>query len=443
MNKVRIVFLTFGLFVCSPAVFGQDLLSLPQAIEFALENNYDVRISKKTEKVAETNVTRGNAGFLPTVGASTTKNYSRNNTYQERVIGDSIAIREANGVKSESFNIGANVNWTVFDGLGMFYTFERLDAQKDVSSYQLKVTMENMIAELTSAYYTVAVEQERVDVLENSIQLSERRLEIAKNKYELGKASKVEYLAAQVDYNADRTALMNEEQLLYRSKVDLNQVMARETSIDFVVDSVINIDQELEMSMLIESANAQNPTLLQLQRQLNVAYLQIQEVKSARYPVVSLFGGYSKSTNISPLSFAPFQKNAGLNYGLTATLNIFNGFNTERQIQVAKIQMETSELNISKQKLSLEADINRNFYNYQTSKELIEIERQNLAVAKENENIALERYQLGNSTPLELREAQINAVQAESRLINAAFSTKLAEIELLRLSGSLVTTFSE
>ena len=79
---------------------------------------------------------------------------------------------------------------------------------------------------------------------------------------------------------------------------------------------------------------------------------------------------------------------------------------------------------------------------YTTSLDLINIERQNLGVAKENENIALDRYTLGNSTPLELREAQINAVAAESRLINAAFSTKLAEIELLRLSGRLIESYS-
>ena len=169
----------------------------------------------------------------------------------------------------------------------------------------------------------------------------------------------------------------------------------------------------------------------------------MRELKSDRFPIVSLTTAYSKGNSSSQVGFAALTRTNGFNYGVTASVNIFNGFNLNRRVQNAKVLMETAEYSIADLRLSLEADINKMYNRYITSLDLINIERQNLEVARENESIALERYQLGNYTPLELREAQINAVQAESRLINAAFSTKLAEIELLRLSGGLITTFSE
>jgi outer membrane protein len=186
-----------------------------------------------------------------------------------------------------------------------------------------------------------------------------------------------------------------------------------------------------------------NPAQLQSQRQLNVAHLQMQEIRAERYPGVFLVGGYFYNVNNSQAGFFAVNQQNGYNYGITASWSVFNGLNLNRRVQNAKILAESAELTNESLQLSLEADISKAYAGYQTNLNLIAIERLNLEVAKENEEIALERYQLGNSTPLELREAQINAVQAESRLINAAFSTKLAEIELLRLSGSLIQTYSE
>ena len=166
------------------------------------------------------------------------------------------------------------------------------------------------------------------------------------------------------------------------------------------------------------------------------------EIKSERSPMVSLNSGYSKGRNSSQVGFSALTQTSGFYYGISASLNLFNGFNLNRRIENARIQTQIVNHTIDDLKLSLQADINKMYNKYTTSLDLINIERQNLGVAKENENIALDRYTLGNSTPLELREAQINAVAAESRLINAAFSTKLAEIELLRLSGRLIESYS-
>ena len=440
MSEARKAILAFAILMGSASAFSQDVLTLEEAIRIALENNYNIKIVQNSERIAGNELSRGNAGFLPTINLNSAKTFQTADTYQEQFSGD---FREIDGAKTESFNASATANWTIFNGLGMFYTYERLEKQKEAAMLESKVQMENLVAQMLSSYYTVAVEIERIKVLNNTIQLSERRLEIARNKYEIGKASKVEYLAAQVDYNTDKTLLVTEEQLLYQAKVDVNNLLSRAIGTDFTVTETIDINSDLLLPPLLESANMKNPLLLQSQRQLNIAHLQMQEIQSERYPGISLIGGYFYNLNNSQAGFFAINQQNGYNYGVTASWSIFNGLNLNRRIQNAKIQVESVELGNEALKLSLEADINKAFLAYQTNINLIEIERSNLEVARENEEIALERYQLGNYTSLELREAQINAVQAESRLINAAFSTKLAEIELLRLSGNLIQTYEQ
>lgn len=422
----------------SAHVFSQNVLTLEEAIRIALENNYNIKIVRNNQQIAENDLSRGNAGFLPTVDLAASKTFQTADTYQEPFTG---APREIDAAKTESFQSSASLNWTIFDGLGMFYTYERLEKQKEAAILETKVQMENLIAQLLTSYYTVAVEMERIEVLNNTIQLSERRLEIAQNKYQVGKASKVEFLAAQVDYNTDKALLITEERLLQQAKVDLNNLLSRTVDTEFSVVETIDINEDLLLGNLLESANMKNPLLLQSQRQLNVAHLQMQEIQAERYPGISLIGAYFYNVNNSQAGFFAINQQNGFNYGLTASWNIFNGMNLNRRIQNARIQVESASLSNESLQLSLAADIHKAYVAYQTNLNLIELERANLQVAKENEEIALERYQLGNSTPLELREAQVNAVQAESRLINAAFSTKLAEIELLRLSGSLIQTY--
>jgi outer membrane protein TolC len=298
--------------------------------------------------------------------------------------------------------------------------------------------MENVLDNVLVAYYTVTLQNERLLVLKNSIVLSEKRVEIAKNKYEVGKSSKIEFLAAQVDFNTDQTQLLQEDELYKNAKVDLNRLLGRSLSIDFSPTESIEIINYLQVEELLNTANIQNPNLLLAQRNMNIAYLQTQQIRAERYPVIDFNTGYAFNTASSEAGFLASNRQNGYNYGFTARINVFDGLSINRRTQNAKLNILQSELQIKDLTQSIESDIIKTFTSYQNNINLIALEKQNLAVAFENEDIALERYRLGNTTSLELREAQINLVQAQSRLLNAQYRTKVSEIELLRLSGNIL-----
>lgn len=415
--------------------YGQELLTVEEAIAQGLQNNFDIKIARVGEEVAVNDATLGNAGILPMIDLQGQKSWASQDVTQVFLDGRE---NTRDGARSQNLNGSVNFTWTLFDGLGMFYTLDRLNVIREAGTINTKIIMENTVADLLTAYYTVVLENERLKVLDNTLQLSERRTEIARNKYEIGKSSKVEYLAAQVDQNADATLRLQVIERLNNAKIDLNRLMARALDAEFEVVDIIEVNGQLELSDLLNSANVKNPNLLLAQRNMNASYLQLQEIRAERYPSINFNTGYTYNKSTSEAGFLQSNQQNGYNYGFTARVNLFDGFNTNRRTQNARLAVQMNELDIKNQTLTIESDISKVFTSYRNSLNLIEIESRNLEVALENEEIALERYRLGNSTALELREAQTNAVEVESRLLNARYSTKISEVELLRLTGSLL-----
>lgn len=415
---------------------AQDTLSLMEAISIGMENNYSIMISRNDVDIAENNYTLGNAGFLPTVDVVANQNYDVQDSELNFASGDNQVV---NGARSNNFNAAALLNWTIFDGTRMFITYDKLAEIRQASQLDAQIVLENTIADISNAYYTVILEQERAEVLQNSVQLSDERLRLARTQYEVGRASKLEYLAAQVDYNADTTALLQQRQRFYNAKVNLNTLLARPPETALTVPDQIDANLELELESLREKALSSNPNLLLARRSQSISYLEMRELQANLLPQVSVNLGYNYATSEAEAGFVLGRRSNGVGYGISASMSVFDGFNRRRQIQNAQILIESSEQQVEQFKLQLEANLQTTFVDYTNSIILLELESENLEIAKETAEIALDRYRLGRSNALELREAQVNAVEAESRLINAIYSTKIAEIELMRLSGQILS----
>lgn len=417
------------------ALHAQDTLRLEEALNLGLENNYDIKLAENQSRIANNNFTVGNAGFLPRADLNGSIGWTRENTRQEFVSGNT---QEVDGARARRLNATAVVNWLIFDGGRMFYTYEKLGQLRLAEDLNAQRVIESIATDILDSYFLVVLEQERMRVLKNNLLLSTQRKDIAKAKYDIGKASKLEYLAAQVDYNADTSALVRQVEALYESKVNLSHVMGVDVNQDFAVSSNIRYMEDLQKAALKEDMLANNLQLRISQRQENVAALELREIKAEMFPELSLNGGYEVNRLNAEAGFLLSRRSAGFNYGATATFNIFNGFNRQRREQNARITRENAQIITEQLNLDLEAQFNNLYSEYASSLVLLQMERENLAVAQENADIALDRYNIGNANSLELREAQQNLVDAESRLLNAAYTVKLAETELLRISGRLI-----
>ncbi len=422
--------------LCQPMLlFAQDSLSLSRAIQIGLENNFDIRIARNEQKIAENNQDLGVYNLLPVVGVDGSLIKEIQRTNQRFADG-----REQNASNAQSTNLAASayLNWIVFDGTEMFVRLQQLEEQEQAQTLNTEVVVENKIAEISSAFYTVILVKAQQKVFQESLALSQERMDIAEARYKVGKASKLEFLTAQVDYNADKSALIQQEEVLYNAKVELNNLLNRPPEADFSVPDQIDPNMMLSMEELKNTIISSNPNLLLAQRNQHIAYLETKRLRTQYFPTISLNGGYNYNSLEAQAGFVLLRKSNGPYYGVTGSWTIFDGFNRKREVQNARITAESFALQTENIKQSLLAELEKNFMDYKNSMALLELEQENLDVAKQNTQIALERYRLGNTSNLELREVQQNAVEAESRLINAVYSTKIAEIELLRLSGKII-----
>ncbi len=419
---------------CALKIDAQEILTVEDAVKIALENNYEIKIATNNLTIEKTNVAIGNAGMFPTVTATVVDNNSIQNSSQTRQDGTKTELDNA---KNNSLTYGVGLDWTVFDGLRMFARLDQLKELQKLGEAQLKLTVITRISDVNTAYYDLVQQQQQLAALDTTIVISNQRLNLAQNRFTIGKASKLEVLNAQVDLNTDQVALLRQKELYANSKILLNQLLARDVTTDFKVIDKLEVDTLLVLKELTALAEKQNP---QLEAQIinkRVAELELKQIKAARYPIVRVNTAYNFSESQSSLGFVAQSQSRGLNYGFSASLNIFDGFSQNRNEKIAKIQIENSKITIEQQNLALNSQLATSYQTYLTNIELIALEEKNELIAKQNLNITLDKFRIGTITTLEFRTAQLNYVNATVRYSNAQFQAKLSEIALRELAGNL------
>jgi outer membrane protein len=437
---MRIYFFIICILFCTKSILSQDLLTPEEAVAIALDNNYSIKITKSQIKIAENNNTKGTAGFLPTVTGNLGKNFNVNNTKLE-FFDENIPVINRKGVQNNTGNAGIGVVWTLFDGMGMFVAKDQLGTLKLLAENNAKAIIVNTVARVLTVYHDVVRGERSVQNLKKGLEISNDRLKLSKDRYEVGQGSKVDFLSSQVDYNQDKSNLIAAEQAVNNSKMALNTLLVKLPSNTFTTVDSIRIDKMLDLESIKSDAKSTNPDVLQAKLNNNLANLDIKAQKALQLPVVDFVSGYNFNSSNNGAGAPQSTKHSeflALNYGVRASINIFDGFNARRRVENAKLNAEINRIQEKDLLIQLDLMVERSFQNYQNALELIKLESENYKIADLNTEIAFERYRVGNSTSYELREVQRNAVAAETRLIEAEYSAKINEIELKRLSGKFL-----
>ena len=433
-NFRRVLLMVILFFFCIINMNAQELLTVEEAIKIALENNYEIKISKNNSKIDQSNISIGNAGILPALTANVVDTNSLQNSSQTLQNGN---VNTLDNAKNNRISYGVNLDWTIFDGFRMFARLDQLKELQKLGEEQLKLVVTTRISDVISSYFDLVQQQQQLSALDTTIVISNQRLALAQNRFSIGKASKLEVLNAQVDLNTDKAAVLRQEELYINTKILLNQILARDLKTDYKVVENTEINKQLLLSELTSLAEKQNPQLISQIINRKISELQLKQIKANRYPTVRLNSGYSFINTESSLGFTSQTTARGLSYGFTATLNLFDGFNQSRNEKIAKIQIENSQLLIEQQKLNLNSQLETSYQTYLTNLELIDLEEKNEGIAKQNLEITLEKFRIGTITTLEFRTAQLNYVNAKVRFSNAQYQAKLSEIALKELAGNI------
>ena len=433
-------------------VYTQDqMLSKDEAVVFALENNFGIKVAKNQVEIAENNKGILNSGYLPILAANAGANYNRDDSVTEfpgQLNNEGIPREDLDIYKAESqrFNGALNINYTLFDGLGRYYNYKRLKEQYQLSELQARETIENTILQLFSIYFEVARLTENENVLQQALEVSTQRIKRAEYAFEYGQNTKLDILNAQVDVTNDSINIINTRQQLANTKRDLNVVLNRDLNEKFQVDTLIQFIPRLQLDEFLKMSKENNVALLQTEKNLAINEYDIKVNKSGYLPTVGLNGAYGWNLNQSaPSSFIPGQVFPGnnrttWNFGLGASLswNLFDGGGTTVRVKNSRITYENQQLLKKQIELEVDRDILNALDIYENRLRIFEIQEQNVITNENNFERSKEQFQLGRITSIEFRQAQINLLNALTNKNLAKYDAKLAELQLLQLTGQLL-----
>ncbi len=417
----------------------QTVLTLEEAIASALQSNYNILLVKNDSSVFALDRSFTYAAFIPRLNGSAQKVWNNNAQKQELPNGTK---RDTSGIKSNNLQASLNLNWTLFDGLKMFITRDRLVELDRLGGLTVKNQVVTTVADVVNNYYNIVRSKLQLKAIDEQISINEERVKLADRKFSVGLGAKPELLQAKVDLNARKAARLRQLTLIDQLKERLNQVMAVVLSTTYDVIDSIPVNTEFQFGDLQNNITNTNPSLLIARKNIEISKLIVRERKADRFPILTFNSGYNfnRTENKAVINqFTPlFNQNRGFNYGFGLSVPILNNFNTKRLIQQAELDVQYQEIFLKNQLSLVDLALSNAFKNYELEKKSLALEEENISLARENVSIALERFRQGVSTYLELREAQISLEQALDRLIAARYNTKLAETELLRLKGDLV-----
>jgi outer membrane protein TolC len=415
-----------------------NVIDLRECLRIGLENNFDLQIARNQELVSENNVTLGNAGYLPQVSVSSGYNLRSSNTDQIPAEGD--AVVENRNSNTQTLDAGINLNWSLFEGFRVQTNYKRLKELQSAGELYTRLEMENLIANLTAEYYNYVQQQIRLGNLQYAVSLSKERLRIVEARYQVGSLSRLDLQQAKVDFNADSSQLIQQYEILNRSRIKLNELMGVDVESEFIAqDTTIIFNESLAKDELFDRTMAQNTFLQISESNLTLSELELRNLRSRNYPYLRLNAGYGFTHYNYNSGNLERQRNWGPNVGLTLGYTLFDGFNRKREQKNQQIIIRNRELEVERDKLVIESDFANMWMAYQNNIELTNLEIESLENATINYEIAMERYRIGDLSGLELREAQNSLLEAEQRLLTAQYNTKLYEISLMQISGNITT----
>ena len=435
MKKIFLLLLLLS----SLLVRSQTLLTLEEAIASALQHNYDILLSRNDSAIAAIDYSYRNAAFLPRLNANAGTLWNNNN--QKQTLSDGTK-RNRTGLKSNNINSQLALSWTLFDGLKMFVTRDKLEQLIQLGELEIKNQVVNTIAAVINNYYNIVQQKQQLRAIEEQMSIDSERVRLAQYRLDIGVGIKPDLLQSKIDLNAQKAAHLQQEAVIAQLKEQLNQAIGLPHFTLYEVADSIPINSTISLDETLNSAEKNNPAMLVAKKNIDIANFTLKERKAELFPTISFNSAYNfnRTTNQAVLNnFSTlFNQTNGFNYGLTATIPILNNFNTRRLIKQAKWSISYQNAVYENQRSVTALNVINAFQSYEQQKKALDLEEENILLARENLDIVFQTYRLSAATLLQLKEAQNSLADAYNRLIAARYNTKVAETELLRLKGELV-----
>jgi outer membrane protein TolC len=418
-----------------PLTYSQKVLSSEDAISIALKYNYDILVARNSATTDSVNNTPGNAGMLPDVTISSTESYSTATKLHQKFSDGSIV--SSSNTQSNSLTANIGLSWTLFDGGKMFVTKRILSEIQELGEIQFRDRVLQTVYDVILAYYDVVRQKQELASINEVITYNLDRVKISQTSFDAGLSPKTNLLQAKIDLNVYQENAINQQSIILAAKRSLNQLLGRNTDVQFEVLDSIPISESLDNRVLSQKIDSSNTSILAYQKQIDVDKLSIKEMNSMLLPKIFFNTGYGLFQSNSPDGNPLVNRTIGPSIGGTVSIPIYQGGNAIRQIKVAKIQLQSDQYNLENVRLKVNQQLQNALTQFENQLNLLKIEKDNAILAKENLEISIQRLRYGQTTSLEVSLAENSFVDSLTRLINFEYNLKVAETKLKQLLARL------
>jgi len=429
---VLILILSIG-FV--PVLFAQKLITVDNAVGIALKNSYDILVSRNDADIDKMNNTAGNAGMLPVVAVNGSDNYSVNNSFIKQFSGSEISSSNAS---TNAISTSVQLNWTLYDGGKMFVTKNKLSEIEALGGLQYRNQIEQTVYDVVVAYFNVVKQQQQLVSINKVISYNQERVTILQTSFNAGSSAKNNLLQAKIDLNVSKENSIAQQSIIISSKRNLNQILSLniDSTAYGVIDS-IPLTYKPDKAELINKIYTNNTNILTFQKEIDIARLSVDEFKANRLPKVNFNTSYNFQYTSNSSGTTLLSRYYGPQIGGSISIPIFQGGNINRLISTSKIQLESAQYNLENTKIQVNTQLQNALTDFENQGNLLAIEKENTELVKENLEISMQRLRYGQTTALEVRQAQQSYEDSFTRLINFKYNLKVAETRLRQLIAEL------
>lgn len=456
-------------FFCSAFLTqAQDELTLANAIQIGLQNNFNVQIGKLNEDIAKNSNTWGQAGLFPTINLIS----NQNNSVVQRKPANPFAVAGKN--ISDNVTGQLDVQFTLFDGFFVRLSKERLEKLEELSSGNARFVMENTVQAIILGYYQVLLQQEQLDVLVKNKAFSKERYDYVKLRKELGSAITFDVLQEQNNYLTDSAGVLQQEIVIKNAIRNFNLLLNENINKTYKLTDKIPFENEAYRYEDLRDKMEKSNTNLRNQFISQELFRNATSIAESNYsPTITLNVGANGSldrlnanfrtatgnvlentvgyvnrdqtqpvynnvneTALTPLTQTGNSYGAYANFGLRFTL--FNGGQIRRAVENSRIQEKIAQVTIDQLKLSLENDLLATLDLYNLRRQLVQIAQIRLQSAELNLSLANERYKNGALSAIDLRIVQDGYQRAALDNLLAIFAGITSRVDLVRLTGGLL-----
>ena len=409
---------------------AQRQWTLQDCIDYAMQNNIDLKVTKVNKQSATEDRLQSQADLFPSLRASTNQS-----------VGYSPWMETGNGTVKKTYysgSYGINAAWTVWDGGLETNQLKLNQLSEERAELTVQETANSIQEKIAQLYVQILYTNEAIAVNRQSLEASKKNEERGMQMVEVGKMSKADVAQLTAQRAADEYNLVATESSLANYKLQLKQLLQimGDEPFDIAMPAASDAQALADIPLLqsvYEQALLHRPEIKNTELAIKASDLQLQIAKAGRLPTVSLTGSVGTST--SSRSSNGWGEQMKVNFdmvgGVGVSIPIFDNRQAKTAINKARLSQEKAQLDMDNERNDLYNTIEGYWLDAQTNQQKFRAARLSVESEQQSYDLLTEQFNLGLKNIVELMTGKTNLLQAQQNMLQSKYTTIL-NLQLLR-----------